>query len=68
MAFTHESLHSDCVHSTELSGVWPVAGTQEGLGMLRTIISLFFSKKKYISGMVLMSSLLEYHTTFLQKC
>lgn len=31
---------------TELSGVWPVVGTQEGLGMLCTMISLLFFLKK----------------------
>lgn len=60
--------HYTVIVCTELSGVWPVVGTQEGLGMLCTIISVLFKKKKKKnSGIVLMSSLLEYLTTFLSK-
>lgn len=38
--------HYTVIVCTELSGVWPVVGTQEGLGMLCTIISVLFKKKK----------------------
>jgi len=49
VTFTHESLQSNCVYHTELTGVLPAVGMPEGQWMLSAVISLCcFSKKNFL--------------------